>query len=54
MGLYVDRTVGGHRPSCNSGGILLPALAKAKEQGKHTACISNLKQMRLVFPHLCR
>src|SRR5213594_18605 len=30
-------------------GLLLPALAKAKEKGKHTACINNLKQIALAF-----
>jgi len=29
--------------------LLLPALAKAKEQGKHTVCINNLKQIGLSF-----
>ena len=28
-------------------GLLLPALAKAKEQGRRTACINNLKQITL-------
>jgi prepilin-type N-terminal cleavage/methylation domain-containing protein/prepilin-type processing-associated H-X9-DG protein len=29
--------------------ILLPALAKAKEKGKHTVCINNLKQLGVAF-----
>ncbi len=29
--------------------LLLPALSKAKEQGKHAACINNLKQISLAF-----
>lgn len=29
--------------------LLLPALAKAKEQGKRTACLNNMKQMGLAF-----
>src|SRR5258706_1162798 len=30
-------------------GLLLPALAKAKEKERHTACINNLKQIGLAF-----
>lgn len=30
-------------------GLLLPALAKAKEKGRHVACINNLKQIGLAF-----
>jgi prepilin-type N-terminal cleavage/methylation domain-containing protein len=29
--------------------LLLPALAKAKEQGKRTACLNNMKQMGMAF-----
>src|SRR5437773_1473645 len=29
--------------------LLLPALSKAKEQGRHAACINNLKQLGLSF-----
>jgi len=29
--------------------LLLPALSKAKEQGRHAACINNLKQLSLSF-----
>jgi len=29
--------------------LLLPALARAKEKGRHTACINNLKQIGLAF-----
>src|SRR5882724_2219511 len=29
--------------------LLLPALARAKEKGRHTACINNLKQLGLAF-----
>src|SRR5439155_5176152 len=30
-------------------GLLLPALARAKEKGRHTVCINNLKQIGLAF-----
>jgi prepilin-type N-terminal cleavage/methylation domain-containing protein/prepilin-type processing-associated H-X9-DG protein len=30
-------------------GMLLPALARAKEQAKHTGCLNNLKQLGVAF-----
>ena len=30
-------------------GLLLPALAKAKNKGQHTVCVSNLKQLDLAW-----
>lgn len=30
-------------------GLLMPALSKAREKGRHIACVSNLKQVSLAF-----
>ena len=30
-------------------GLLLPALSRAKEKGRHTACINNIRQIGLAF-----
>ena len=34
-------------------GLLLPALAKAKQKGVQTVCINNLKQWGLVWQFYC-